>query len=364
MNRDKKIDIIKGITILLMVLGHTNFAGRHFIYMFHMAVFFMASGYFVKDKNSETIAGVKTTIIKRIKGLWLPYFIWNTIYTLCNNLFIQTNIYTVDEGVQAYLDPSLINIAHTMSIKEMGINIAKGLYMKGQTELGGAFWFLQILLYISIAYVLIDFCLKKILKFQNKVLIAQGIISAVFLTVGFLMSLKIIKPIFSERFFSYYHLYYLGMLLSKIKTANLKKLHYAVMTVLGCTVVIILSYFGSISLNSNDYVNPAFLIGTSLAGWFFLFGIAGLIENIKNITSVLIILGQNTMALVIFHSLCFKPINLTVSLIKGWPLSTVAGFPINLVEGCWWIAYAITGTVIPVAIWLIWKRIKKSILKK
>ena len=363
MTRDKKIDIIKGITILLMVLGHTNFAGRHFIYMFHMAVFFMASGYFIKDKNSETLTGVKNSIIKKIKGLWIPYFIWNAIYTLCNNLFIKINIYTVDEGVKTYVDPSLVNIGHTMSIKEMVKNIAKGLYMKGETELGGAFWFLQILLYISIAYVLIDFCLKKLLKSQNKVLITQGIVSVVFLSIGFLMSLKIIKPIFSERFFSYYCLYYLGMLLSKIKSDSLKKWHYAVMAGSGCIIIIILSYFGSISLNSNDYVNPAFLLATSLGGWFLLFGIAGLIENIKYLTSVFILLGQNTMGLVIFHSLCFKPVNMIVSLVKGWPISTIAGFPINLVEGCWWVAYAIVGTAIPVAIWVLWKKIKKSIFK-
>lgn len=38
--RDTRIDILLEIAILLMVLGDTNFIGMHFIYMFHIAVFF------------------------------------------------------------------------------------------------------------------------------------------------------------------------------------------------------------------------------------------------------------------------------------------------------------------------------------
>ena len=364
MNRDIKVDIVKGIAILLMVLGHTRFAGTDFIYMFHMAVFFLASGYFIKDKHSETIAGVKATILKRIKGLWLPFVVWNTIYTLCHNFLIQSNIYTANPAVSSYLDPSLVSISTNISLKEMAVNIVKGLFMAGHTELGGAFWFLRVLFYISVAYVIIDFCLKKIFKNQRKVIIAQGIISAVFLAIGYFMSIKHIEIFATDRFFSCYSLYYIGMLLSKIKTEKFKIWHYAFMTVTGCVIIVILSNFGSISIGNNEYVNPAFMLCASLAGWFFLFGISGMLENLKGINSVFIILGQNTLALVIFHFLCFKPVNLIVSMVNGWPLSTVAGFPVNNINGCWWIAFTISGTILPIGIWVVWKRIKKSIIKK
>lgn len=365
MKRDLKIDIIKGIAILSMVLGHTYFIGTHFIYMFHMAVFFMASGYFISDKSSDTIINVKNSIIKRIKGLWLPCVIWNTIYTLLNNFFIQTNIYTTDTGISAFLDPSVVNISKTMSIKEMGVNIAKGLLMAGHTILGGAFWFLRVLFYISVIYVIIDFCLKKILKTPKRVIIAQGIVSAIFLAIGYFMSLKNIEIFATDRCFTCYSLYYIGMLLHKtIKTEKLKLWHYIIMSVSGFVTVVILSCFGSISIGNNDYVNPAFMLAASLGGWFFLFGIAGLFENIKYLNSIFIVLGQNTLAIVIFHFLCFKPINLIVSLVYEWPMSTVAGFPVNNVSGCWWIAFAISGTLIPIGIWMVWKKIKKVLFSK
>ena len=134
------------------------------------------------------------------------------------------------------------------------------------------------------------------------------------------------------------------------------------MTILGFSAVLVLSKFGAISIGNNDYVNPAFMLAASLAGWFFLFGIAGLFANIKGINSLFVILGQNTLALVIFHFLCFKPVNIIVALVNDWPLSTVAGFPVNYVSGCWWIAYTISATILPIGIWMIWKKIKRRII--
>ena len=70
MQRNHTIDILKGIAILLVVLGYTKFAGTGFIYLFHMAVFFMASGYFYKDKYSDSVKSVGSALFKRVKTLY------------------------------------------------------------------------------------------------------------------------------------------------------------------------------------------------------------------------------------------------------------------------------------------------------
>lgn len=44
--RDPVLDSMRGIRIVLMVLGHAGFPGPCFIYLFHMALFFMLSGWF------------------------------------------------------------------------------------------------------------------------------------------------------------------------------------------------------------------------------------------------------------------------------------------------------------------------------
>lgn len=64
------IDIAKGIAILAVIVGHfyapPNLAGR-VIYSFHMPLFFIVSGYFVKDYR------IKKNLIRSCKGLLIPY---------------------------------------------------------------------------------------------------------------------------------------------------------------------------------------------------------------------------------------------------------------------------------------------------
>lgn len=53
--RDRSIDILKGILILLVVLGHSRVKFSHVIFWFHMPLFFIVSGYLldIPDKQHE-----------------------------------------------------------------------------------------------------------------------------------------------------------------------------------------------------------------------------------------------------------------------------------------------------------------------
>lgn len=66
-------DIAKGIGILLMIIGHMDLKKypliNHFIYSFHMPLFFVISGYFFKVKEDKIC--IKSIINKLIK----PYII-------------------------------------------------------------------------------------------------------------------------------------------------------------------------------------------------------------------------------------------------------------------------------------------------
>lgn len=70
--RDNAIDIAKGIGILLVIIGHTgglpaHSTVHHFIYSFHMPLFFILGGYFFKPSS------VNMHIRKDAKRLLLPY---------------------------------------------------------------------------------------------------------------------------------------------------------------------------------------------------------------------------------------------------------------------------------------------------
>lgn len=73
------IDILRGIGILLMVMGHTNSFGGYFdkfIHAFHVPMFFLISGYLFKAKFYTLPMIIK----KRMKTLLIPYFVFGGIH--------------------------------------------------------------------------------------------------------------------------------------------------------------------------------------------------------------------------------------------------------------------------------------------
>lgn len=45
MTRDRSVDIAKGLGIILMVMGHAGMPHSSIIFRFHMALFFILSGW-------------------------------------------------------------------------------------------------------------------------------------------------------------------------------------------------------------------------------------------------------------------------------------------------------------------------------
>lgn len=76
-NRLESIDALKGIGILFMVLGHMHFSTMfdHYVYAFHMPLFFLISGYLYRKPDS-----MKKTIFRKTKRLLVPYFSFGTGY--------------------------------------------------------------------------------------------------------------------------------------------------------------------------------------------------------------------------------------------------------------------------------------------
>lgn len=67
-SRDETFDILKGIAIILVIVGHTDFGPfRAFIYSFHMPLFFFIAGYFLKKRP------LQTELCLSAKRLLIPY---------------------------------------------------------------------------------------------------------------------------------------------------------------------------------------------------------------------------------------------------------------------------------------------------
>ncbi len=73
--RKSFLDIIKGIGIILVVIGHvySNATVSYWIYSFHMPLFFFAGGWLYKRRN------IVLDIVRRIQTVVVPYLCFGTI---------------------------------------------------------------------------------------------------------------------------------------------------------------------------------------------------------------------------------------------------------------------------------------------
>lgn len=151
--RDQELDIIKGIGIILMVLGHSGFPFTHFIYLFHMALFFMVSGYLWDYKKCLSIKTYIQFVKRKMKTLYLPYVIANYIFTLLNNSFLKMGIYTNNPELFKWVPANYGYELNTMlSYKDTLSHLVKVTCFFGDTQMGGAMWFLRTLFLVSILY--------------------------------------------------------------------------------------------------------------------------------------------------------------------------------------------------------------------
>lgn len=66
--RDSNIDALKGLGIVLMIIGHVNTPIRDIIFSFHMPLFFFVSGFLYKDRSIGEI------LKRNFKKILIPYF--------------------------------------------------------------------------------------------------------------------------------------------------------------------------------------------------------------------------------------------------------------------------------------------------
>jgi fucose 4-O-acetylase-like acetyltransferase len=73
------IDIVRGILIILVVIGHTNLHHTQYLYWFHIPAFFMLSGSLYKPKE---LSHLWSYLKKTISSLLVPYFYNFALITL------------------------------------------------------------------------------------------------------------------------------------------------------------------------------------------------------------------------------------------------------------------------------------------
>lgn len=121
--RNIAFDIMKGIGILAVIIGHIESGSVAFIYSFHMPLFFIVSGYFYREKT--VLASIRTDA----RHLLLPYALTCMSIIAC---YAVLSWYHGSNQVSSWLLASLYGSATLSHVSYYGAHIPRI----------GAIWFL------------------------------------------------------------------------------------------------------------------------------------------------------------------------------------------------------------------------------
>ena len=356
--RDAALDAMRGIGIVLMVLGHSGFGGSDFIYLFHMALFFMLSGYFFHMTGEPAALG--RFCLRRVTTLWLPFVLANTAFTVCNNLFLRLNILTSDPRI---LDLPGNQVTDPVTLRDIVGRTAHWCVFDGGTQLGGALWFVQALFQISILYALVEFALRRLFpKFDT--LLPQGLLSGALLWVGQQCGRTGWNVWGVGIGCCGYSVFGLGLLCRRRGPPRRTVPVRAGLAAAAFALLLAMLPFGSVGLAGNQYPNWLFLLVASAAGWVLVYECAQLAAALlPRLAAVLAALGRATMPVVILHFLAFKLVTALGLLALGGEGYLLAAFPTLYSGGAWWLAYTAAGLALPLLAYQPYRLAKARVLR-
>lgn len=226
--REKFVDIARGISILLMIVGHNISDGvlRDFIYSFHMPLFIIVSGMFYKDKPLKNF--MYDTIVK----LFVPY-IFCLLITDTVLLFEKTTFVGI---IKKWVEQFFYSISYVNKIKYSNVL---------QT---GPLWFIPFLMCIKSVFYII----KKLVK-NNK--LYEYIICCGVTSVGIVLGLLgYWLPFSFDIALASIIFYYIGHILYSTKALNEVFRDKKIITIM--SIIFVIGIFsGSIELAVRSYPN-------------------------------------------------------------------------------------------------------------
>ena len=344
-----------------MVLGHDGAPFTHWIFLFHMAVFYMASGYFWNNKHVTSSQSYWLYVWNKIKKLYVPYLICNLVFLLLNNVFIDTGIYASSQEYLDLIGSDDESLLHTpMTMIDMAKRFVALCFLMGSTELGGPTWFFSSLFITLVAFASIRYVLTRLFKKESYVLVTEMVLSVSFLFVAWIISEEKISFLMFNRLFAAYPLLVLGGWLHRLDNVWQSKWWQLVtVAVLAMVVLLLLNPFGGISMARCKIENPLFFLTGSLAGWFLLSSVSKLMP-LKPLAK----LGASTRSIVMWHFISMKGVTWAYIVMVGLPKVLLGAFPfLENTTPYMWVIYTIVGVGVPYFFGVIYDRIKFKVCK-
>lgn len=353
--RDKYWDIVKGIGIISIVIGHASYCGKliAFVYTYHLVIFYFISAYFYKEEKYGD--NLFLFIGQKLKSTWPKYFFYSVLLILLHNFL---NIYHLYEN-----DDSL-NFAQII------VNIINSMIFRTTESFAGPLWFVPTLIFSLSIFAGIVYLARRIsknicLKKDKKSNIEKNI--KYLIIIFFSIICGIIGVYLNEnKLYISYHLqtsflvipicllgYFLRMYSEKLK--EIKKLKIASFITIICfifLIYIILVENMRIELYKQMIIDGYMFYIVSIIGICFCLSLSAIIEKIPKISGMLALVGKYSFSIMALHILCVKIANVLLYRIN------------ENISNKLWIIYVLVGIFIPMLFALLMEKIKLKVNKQ
>ena len=338
-HRDKSIDIIKGIGIASIVIGHSCVRARvfdlaipigPFVYTYHIMIFLFVAGLLIDHKKYNDRKYRYEKLGKQFCRLAGMFFCYNCLFVMAHNLFISVGIingtvYTAQEAVK---------------------NIVNGLTLQSGEILLGAFWFIPMFLLSKIIFAMlygIDIAKKEEIKLVLISLIC-GACGSMLCFWDISLSYHLQIALLLVPFIC------LGMIVSKYRKSIDRIINRWVWIIAAALLAIYIALNKSFDLSASIIVNPAIFYIISLIGVVFCYSLAKMLCGSKKLGGFFGLAGRYCFHIMALHFLVIKIIDKVYSIIYGInDTVTVTKFPYAF-SGRLWLLYIVFGVVVPIII--------------
>ena len=350
-NNKKFWNIVKGIGILSVVIGHCCSFLVPFVYLFHLTIFFFVGGYLYSEgKYGDSPYSL---LVSRLKSSWKKYVLFGIFFILIHNLLFKCGM-IVDTKYYDF-DQTFISIFNT-------------LLFFGTETMGGALWFIPMYIFSSVLFGTIVYYSRKFssnnIHSKNINILILSVISGIFgsyfvgKNIDLMLHIQtsfLVIPIFAFGYFVRNNI----IDLSKY----LKFILFIPVTLFLVFVAYKTNYF--INLSFNVIGNPLKFFLVSFVGIYFCLYLSKLIIKVKLLSNCFSLMGIYSFEIMACHFLVFKIIDfvfsINVILKSGVNPGLYGKFP--YAYGFLWPIYIILGVFLPVLFCLILKHYDNNNIK-
>lgn len=352
---DTAFSAVKAIGITAVVIGHAAIGTflEHFVYLFHIALFFFVAGYFFDDGQT---ARPFSFVGRKLHRLYVPYAVIGCCFVLLHNLFLRLHLIAYDFSARTPILP--------YDMKEMLRMLGHTLLFHHHEQMLSPFWFLQGLFLGLMCFFAVTFVCQRLggspkrsewlraatilILFSGAVLLVrhpQGLPDEGVLTRALIIT----------------GLIYLGKLYALCR----KYIPLRTVPAIACLLLLIGVTAAGYRINVGGRMlgNPFLFIGITCAGCYMVLAAAkAVVAHDGRLRRIADYVGRHSMAIMLWHIPVFKFVNLVQIGIYDYPLSYLA-YPMVIPTHIhvWWIPYTLTGLLLPLGCCLLYDRLRQSV---